>query len=65
MALVERERMNDSVPTVEQTRPVIDDSRVTCPACPHDVAAHDRIGLRFCAVTAERSLDRGCACSTG
>ncbi|WP_098956886.1 RGCVC family protein [Pseudonocardia sp. N23] len=57
--------MNDSVPTVEQTRPVIDDSRVTCPACPHDVAAHDRIGLRFCAVTAERSLDRGCACSTG
>jgi hypothetical protein len=58
--------MNYSVPTVEKVEPaVLDDSQVACPACPHDIAAHDRISLRFCAVTTSRALERGCACRRG
>ncbi len=57
--------MNYSVPTVEKIQPaVLDDSQVACPACPHDIAAHDRISLRFCAVTTSSAIDRGCACPT-
>ena len=35
-----------------------------CPACPHPLSAHDRIGVRFCLATAAGSTGRGCVCST-
>jgi hypothetical protein len=34
----------------------------TCDACPHPVADHDAIGLRFCRATLASAIDRGCAC---
>jgi hypothetical protein len=36
-----------------------------CPACPHPMAEHDPIGVRFCAATEARALDRGCVCRIG
>ena len=58
--------MNYVVPPAQKVEPVVlDDSQVACPACPHDIAAHDRIGLRFCAVTTSKALERGCVCSRG
>ena len=33
-----------------------------CPACPHPVARHDDIGLRFCRATVASALDRACVC---
>jgi hypothetical protein len=35
----------------------------TCAVCPHPLAAHDRISLRFCRATeAQASTTRGCVC---
>lgn len=34
-----------------------------CTACPHSTDSHDALGVRFCAVTSARSLDRGCICT--
>ena len=36
-----------------------------CPACPHPLAQHDRIGVRFCLATAAGTADRGCVCRVG
>ncbi len=36
----------------------------TCAACPHDLAGHDAIALRFCRATATGSLERGCVCQS-
>jgi hypothetical protein len=33
-----------------------------CEVCPHPLADHDAIGLRFCRATSSGGLDRGCAC---
>lgn len=33
-----------------------------CDACPHPVAAHDAISLRFCRATLSGALTRGCSC---
>lgn len=33
-----------------------------CGSCPHPLAAHDRIGLRFCRATRAGDIDRGCVC---
>jgi hypothetical protein len=34
-----------------------------CAACPHPLAAHDTISLRFCSATeAQASTTRGCVC---
>ncbi len=38
----------------------VDDPR--CDVCPHPVAAHDAIALRFCRATLAASIDRGCVC---
>lgn len=46
------------------------DAQDACPVCPHPVAAHDPISLRFCRATEERhdgsapvmSATRGCVC---
>ena len=35
-----------------------------CGACPHPLAAHDSIGLRFCHATIDRAITRGCSCRT-
>ena len=37
---------------------------VACTACPHPLAGHDRISLRFCEATLASHSSRGCACST-
>jgi hypothetical protein len=34
----------------------------SCDVCPHDVAGHDAIGLRFCRATVSGALTRGCIC---
>lgn len=35
----------------------------SCAACPHDRETHDSIGIRYCAATISRGLDRECACA--
>jgi hypothetical protein len=33
-----------------------------CAVCPHPVARHDSIGLRFCHATLKGAIARGCIC---
>jgi hypothetical protein len=33
-----------------------------CAVCPHPVARHDAIGLRFCHATLKGAIARGCIC---
>jgi hypothetical protein len=33
-----------------------------CAVCPHPLAAHDRISLRFCHATQASATTRGCVC---
>ncbi len=33
-----------------------------CAACPHPLASHDRIALRFCTATTSENHSRGCVC---
>ncbi|WP_347238219.1 RGCVC family protein [Rhodococcus sp. SMB37] len=40
-----------------------EESALSCNACPHSMDSHDALGIRFCAVTSNRSLDRKCICS--
>jgi hypothetical protein len=35
---------------------------VLCAVCPHPLARHDAIGLRFCTATTDGAFDRGCVC---
>ncbi|GAB3347220.1 RGCVC family protein [Modestobacter lapidis] len=35
-----------------------------CGSCPHPLAAHDPIGLRFCRATRAGGISRGCVCRT-
>jgi hypothetical protein len=42
--------------------PPITDEDPRCDVCPHPVADHDAIGLRFCRATRNAGTDRGCAC---
>ena len=37
-------------------------SGAVCTACPHPVARHDAIGLRFCRATSTGTTTRGCVC---
>ncbi|WP_306670158.1 RGCVC family protein [Rhodococcus opacus] len=39
------------------------ESAASCTACPHSTDSHDALGVRFCAVTSARSLDRKCICA--
>jgi hypothetical protein len=51
-----------SVPT---SVPTVDEAVAACAVCPHPLAAHDTISLRFCRATAGRADDatpRGCVC---
>nr|WP_211261517.1 RGCVC family protein [Pseudonocardia acaciae] len=40
-------------------------SEGACEACGHDVSSHDATAQRFCRVSHERGLDRGCICRDG
>ena len=33
-----------------------------CAVCPHPVARHDALGLRFCHATLKGAITRGCIC---
>ncbi|MGW6379068.1 RGCVC family protein [Rhodococcus sp. NPDC055112] len=35
----------------------------SCPVCPHSMESHDALGIRFCAATSDRHLDRKCICA--
>jgi hypothetical protein len=35
-----------------------------CVSCPHPLADHDPIGLRFCRATRAGDITRGCVCRT-
>ncbi|MHA4848674.1 RGCVC family protein [Rhodococcus sp. MSC1_016] len=39
------------------------ESTLSCTACPHSPDTHDALGIRFCAVTSDRNLDRKCICA--
>ncbi|WP_237735074.1 MULTISPECIES: RGCVC family protein [unclassified Rhodococcus (in: high G+C Gram-positive bacteria)] len=39
------------------------ESEASCTACPHSADSHDELGIRFCAVTSARSLERKCICA--
>ena len=45
---------------VPDTEDRADEAR--CGSCPHPLAAHDPIGLRFCRATRAGDIDRGCVC---
>ncbi|MFZ2175305.1 MAG: RGCVC family protein [Rhodococcus sp. (in: high G+C Gram-positive bacteria)] len=39
------------------------ESTPSCAACQHSLDSHDPLGIRFCAVTSDRNLDRKCICA--
>lgn len=50
-------------------QPVVDDlqnpdGEPACDVCPHPLASHDPIGLRFCRATTAGATSRGCICRT-
>ena len=56
-----------NMPTTELTYPRAEPSTAdrtdpTCAVCPHEWAAHDPIGIRFCSATVAGQLHRGCVC---
>jgi hypothetical protein len=52
--------MSAPTPLATAERLVVDGA---CPVCPHPLAAHDTISLRFCSATeAQASTTRGCVC---
>ena len=54
----------DAFAPVEGERPLDDVSPVggACDVCPHPVAEHDALGLRFCRATLAGAFSRGCIC---
>lgn len=52
---------NEMKPATSETD-IGDRADLTCAVCPHPCAAHDRIGLRYCAATAAGAFSRGCVC---
>lgn len=54
-----------TVPTAAPQAPAPNTSDdAGCGSCPHPLADHDPIGLRFCRATAAGNSDRGCVCRT-
>jgi hypothetical protein len=56
-----------TAPTTTTTAlPVLDtEDEARCGSCPHPLAAHDPIGLRFCRATRAGDIHRGCVCRVG
>jgi hypothetical protein len=48
------------VPEVQDRSAVVE--QPTCAVCPHPLAAHDAISLRFCQATQAHAVTRGCVC---
>jgi hypothetical protein len=42
-------------------RPAVEETGA-CAVCPHELAAHDKISLRFCHATQASAMTRGCVC---
>jgi len=42
--------------------PAVADASASCPACAHELDAHDALGIRFCTATAAKHLERTCIC---
>jgi hypothetical protein len=57
-----------SAPSVSEAPPPALAEVGACPACPHPLADHDAISLRFCRATEDHRADatttRGCVCPT-
>jgi hypothetical protein len=53
--------MVSAQPVVVPVHPSVEESGV-CAVCPHDLATHDRISLRFCQATQGSATTRGCVC---
>jgi hypothetical protein len=53
-----------AVPAPEAQEPAPDapQDEARCASCPHPLAAHDPIGLRFCRATRAGDISRGCVC---
>jgi hypothetical protein len=47
-------------PPTEATQQPVNDPG--CDVCPHPIAHHDAIGLRFCRATLDSAIARGCVC---
>jgi hypothetical protein len=61
--------MNHVMPTAESTATATiatADAPISsqCAACPHPIATHDRISLRFCTATTSEKHSRGCVCGS-
>lgn len=48
--------------TTDRDAPVAVDQATRCPVCPHAVADHDAISLRYCAASRMLVAARGCVC---
>jgi hypothetical protein len=51
--------------TAPTAAPPVEEAVAVCTACPHPLAAHDAISLRFCRATAASTggaTARGCVC---
>jgi hypothetical protein len=48
-------------PVVAPVHRSVEESAV-CAVCPHELAQHDRISLRFCHATQASAVTRGCVC---
>ena len=57
-----------TVPTTTATAPPVLAPQAAgdagCASCPHPLADHDPIGLRFCRATRAGDISRGCVCRT-
>ncbi|MCW2742830.1 MAG: hypothetical protein JWR45_3252 [Blastococcus sp.] len=49
-------------PTVASAPDRTIDAAGACAVCPHALAAHDSISLRFCQATQASAATRGCVC---
>ncbi|MGZ4506132.1 MAG: RGCVC family protein [Blastococcus sp.] len=49
-------------PTTDRDAPGAVELAGRCPACPHPLADHDAISLRYCAASKAIAAARGCVC---
>ena len=53
---------------ITDTKPLVDtvidiaEALRPCAVCTHDLADHDKVGLRFCQATQAHALPRNCIC---
>jgi hypothetical protein len=71
MTLLARARATSATPDarspVERMQQLADNApqpleAADCAVCPHPVARHDSMGLRFCHATLKGAIARGCIC---